>query len=62
MKKIILIGFCVFGLEITEAISENGIAKLKHLAYEEPLNAINMSAGNSMPIATEIDLHPLSHQ
>ncbi|MGY8988621.1 MAG: CapA family protein, partial [Flavobacteriales bacterium] len=55
MKKIILIGFCVFGLEITEAISENGIAKLKHLAYEEPLNAINMSAGNSMPIATEID-------
>jgi len=55
MKKIILIGFCVFGLEITEAISENGIAKLKHLAYEEPLNAINMSVGNSMPIATEID-------
>ena len=55
MKKIILIGFCVFGLEITEAISESGIAKLQYLSYEEPLNDISISVGNSASIPAEID-------
>ena len=55
MKKLILIGFCVCGLGIKEAISQSVITQSKNLSYVGDLNTIKISGDYSKTKTSKID-------
>jgi poly-gamma-glutamate capsule biosynthesis protein CapA/YwtB (metallophosphatase superfamily) len=55
MKKLILIGFCVCGLGIQEAISQSVITQSKNLSYVGDLNTIKISGDYYITKISKID-------